>query len=329
MGLPVGPPQGGTPNLPVQGQPAPLRADEFKSLSIPFVTTYKLKDLAPPTPQYVTRDDQLLLRCYNSIAGVQLRVMYRILLAEGPRVGQPDNVGSVPPAQQGSEGRILVGDQIFNLTSNRAENRFVIPMAEGFLLALTVAPAGVTSTFRGSIYCAATLARGLSNTAFTSQILISDYILSAQGLGWPGGPQNQPTMGTGYLHSQQVTTPAAGADWTITVPTQARWRIRSVTGILTTNATVVNRIPQLQITDGANVTFNGQPTVTVPASQAVAVCGSPSVSTNVVNVTGVMIPLPADTFMAAGHILKSLTTNLQGADTWTAIWIQLEEWLEP
>lgn len=51
---------------------------------------------------------------------------------------------------------------------------------------------------------------------------------------------------------QAVTSPAAGADWSQTVPASHLWQLFSITATLTTSAVVANRQVRLVLTDGTN-----------------------------------------------------------------------------
>src|SRR6516162_1693189 len=50
----------------------------------------------------------------------------------------------------------------------------------------------------------------------------------------------------GYKRPVAITTPAAGANWTVTVPGGRMWRPIAINATLVTSAAVANRIPGIQ-----------------------------------------------------------------------------------
>src|SRR5580765_5947487 len=68
---------------------------------------------------------------------------------------------------------------------------------------------------------------------------------------------------------QAVANPAAGADWSVTVPAGHLWELLGITATLTTSAAVANRAAAIVLGDGVN------PYLTIPAAvvQAATLAG--------------------------------------------------------
>lgn len=112
------------------------------------------------------------------------------------------------------------------------------------------------------------------------------------------------------------TDPAAGAEWTETVPAGVVWDLISVLATLVTDATVADRSPRLRIGDGASV-FLDVPPVAVQAASITGryLWGRGLTGTNIGAGQAAGIP---DLRLPAGSTIASLTGNLQAADNWGA-----------
>lgn len=126
-----------------------------------------------------------------------------------------------------------------------------------------------------------------------------------------------------YPLTVSVANPAAGADWTATVPAGRRWHVQSVIGTLTTSIAAANRRPRLLVTDGL-VTLVAVPSgVAETASLAwVNVWGDGLVSTN----DGLYVSqgMP-DMYLAAGAQIKTSTAAIDTADQWSGVYVFVTE----
>jgi len=119
-----------------------------------------------------------------------------------------------------------------------------------------------------------------------------------------------------------VAQPAAGQNWTFTVPANTVYKLDTFSFTLVTSATVATRFITLEFTDASgNIIFaatngTGQAaslTARTTASRFInylAVAGS--------NASGSQFPLP-DVWLPAGYIVKVVTTNLDAADQFSAV----------
>lgn len=293
--------------LPAPGQPVTGPDPSFHSASQARVTTFATDSVTPPSRVYVTPDNSIVVRMWNSLAGVTVRFGMRLLLVDGTITTFQADI--TPTANR-----------------NAFDTRF--PLYEGWLLDLSFGvPAGIP--LRGQLFCIVALNRGGNVAGFNIETLVADYITLGQGNGWPNGPVNEPTEGPGFVHTVAITQPAAGAEWTVTVPTNLRWRPLAAAAVLTTAAAVANRVPDVQLDDGANVYFVGVPNQSIPAATPARVSYAQQIPAAAANVTDVMVQLAEAAVLMAGHRISSLTRNIQAADQYSAIFLSVEEWLEP
>ncbi len=304
---------GSSPGLPTAGQPGPMKPGEFVSASQPSLVSFNFERIAPPSPLYIARDDVIRLRAWSGAAGVSIGPAYRFLLADPRGAGKPPT--------------LVPGTQVFALGSTRALQDFTVTLGEGFLLSVAVQVALGTPS-RGQVFCSLGILRSAAAGSGIYQMLLADYVVGSNPIGWPGGRIIDPREGPGVVRSSTLANPAAGADWTFTVPTNARWRVQSVKGILTTSAAVANRVPRILLNDGASNVYIGTPNQSVPAGSNPFVSGAPITATAAANVTDVLVPLPPTMYLEPGYTISSSTVGIQGADQWSGLVINVEEWID-
>ncbi len=263
--------------------------------------------LFPPPPVWVDNDDFLLVQCRNSLAAVQLQVSARLLLAEG-RITNP----------------------AFTLlpTSDRTLNTAAQQLTPGYLIGAAVVAIGATVPTRGQTYTVLKLQRGPGASALNHFLLGADYLSGSLGLEWPYGRTVGAIEGPGILRSVLGTAPAAGAEWTQTVPTNARWRIRGVRVLLATGAAVANRFPGLRVDDGVNPFYVSTNSVAIVASSNFNVNWIPGLPTTGQQTADENGYMPPDLILFGGQRLLSSTTGLQAADAYGAPRFFVEEWIE-
>lgn len=213
-------------------------ADPFNPTAEDYsgLVDFRRRHVTPPAALYLTVDDGINVSILNPSQTASVNVTLRVLTATGdvmPFYYQYPNVGA----------------------SGTATSR-QIPSLEGYLLSATVSAPSVS---RGAAYVVLTVRRGVSaNDLSIGELLCEGYPGGAYILGYPFGVQEAPTAGAGLSRSVTQANPAAGADFTVTVPAGANWVLNSVSARLVTSATVATRLPALVISDGSgNVVFNG------------------------------------------------------------------------
>lgn len=123
-----------------------------------------------------------------------------------------------------------------------------------------------------------------------------------------------------------IASPAAGADFTVTVPGNRQWRLDAGRAILTTDATVANRLPRLQFTDETVTWYEASSDAFIAAGLAQVVtfaAGGPEVTPGVAGApASIALPLM---WLPAGTIIRSATVAEDTGDQWSAIAVLIEE----
>ncbi len=124
--------------------------------------------------------------------------------------------------------------------------------------------------------------------------------------------------------------PGVGFDPAYALENSVRWRLRSVQATLVTGADVVNRVPELTITQ------NGSEVLRITASQSI---GANSVfifgwmegerAFAVTGQTSRVTALPRRFYMNNSAVVAIATVGLAMADSWGNMVISAEEWIEP
>jgi hypothetical protein len=129
-----------------------------------------------------------------------------------------------------------------------------------------------------------------------------------------------PPVNTGQapVYTVTVTSPAAGADWTYTLPAPAR--LVGVDAELLTSAVVANRTPFLEWGPGATTPQVGNPTPIVAGQTSFVHFATGYIDSNYSS-GGITIQKTGtpSLLLPAGTIIKSSTIGLQVTDAWTNI----------
>ena len=136
---------------------------------------------------------------------------------------------------------------------------------------------------------------------------------------------------SGTICSPVSPCPAVGTDWTYTVPTNAQQLVTSCRGTLTTSATAANRIVALIADDGTPVEVAPVASQTQTASQAVTYtwchgCPVQFLAPLVGNLQS-FSPLPSQLELMEGQRLRTVTTNIQAGDQWSAVVCKMQHWV--
>lgn len=255
---------------------------------------------------YVRGDDQIRVTSFNAAAGVTLAIEGRFLGADG----YPQIFGE---------------RHVPNTDRSAASSTFSI--GEGFLLNLMVRASG-GSPRRGQCFVLLELVRGRGATVAPMMCLLQGYATDTSRLFWPGSAGADSGSGPGFIRSIVGTDPAAGAEISETVPTNARWRLIAFTAVLVSDATVAARQPVVTFDDGANVFYRAGSNATQAASLSgrwtAAAVGSMGATTG----ADQNIPTPDTLMLPGGARIRTSTTNLQAGDNWGAPMLHVEEWIE-
>jgi hypothetical protein len=308
-----------------------MRPGEFLAGSIPNTTAFNTTSVGPPSSLYIQRDDVLVVQASSSSASEVVTINGRLLLANMPRGGQPDNAAIDPNIAAAASTSVIVPIAMtIRPGATRTVTTQTFQLAEGYLLSLgSLAAIAIT---RGQTFVRAFISRGGSALIQPSQLLFADYVTTQIGAAYPNGRVTAPIEGPGFVYLFAGTNPGAGANWSVSVPANARWRVRSIGALLTTSATVINRQVGLHIAVGGNIVFTGAASVAIPANTPAVVTAVALNPFAPLDTTRIYLPLPPDLYLtgASGLVqtISSEATNLQAGDQWSSINLLVEEWLD-
>lgn len=274
-------------------------------LSQTHTVGFKQSCVNPPALQYVTVEDFLTLTLAGATSAANVEVNIRIM--------QPN--GIVIPLVFVA---LVVNDRVTRL------NKF--PLMEGYILSCTV------STLSGLnnntyIYAVVGILRNPQTATAQYNVLCCGYVGNTFQISYPQGQLQRPTDGAGLAKPVQVANPAAGADWTYTVPASSRNRIVSLSATLTAAAAVANRFVSLIIDDGANVVAVIPSGITLVATIVNTYTFADSVPQTAAFDLKSAAPLPSNIILPPAYRVRVTTTNIQAADQWTNIWLHIHDWI--
>lgn len=183
----------------------------------------------------------------------------------------------------------------------------------------------VSDLRRGELYVEV----GLRFTNFPCLLLAAGYVTEHRHLTWPPGIFEHSVDGAGRLRSITGTDPAAGTQILETVPTNARWKLKTLRILLTTNGTVANRRLIVIIDDGAIEIWRVRTPVDQTASTARNYLYSMGRQKDTAFVTDeIHLPLPDDLVLFQGWRVRTITDNMQAGDNYGPPQLLVEEWIE-
>lgn len=255
---------------------------------------------------YVTRDDLLTLKIWSPTVATTTQLSLRFMAADGTIVPQFESFAA--------------------LTAGTAPAAHTLQGAEGWLISASIATPGAP---RGQVYTMLEIARGGGSQDVTAgHVLIAGYPGSAGMLGYPQSPVQSPLDGRGWIFTFTIANPAAGADFSVTVPAGEQWILRSMAAVLATSAAAATRTPVLLIMDGSG-------NVSMAAGQGDAMAASttwtwsfyPGATDLGVSTSPAHAPIPPDLRLPPGYVIKSSTAGLQAGDQWSAIALMIERFV--
>lgn len=124
----------------------------------------------------------------------------------------------------------------------------------------------------------------------------------------------------GFQQPFTVAQPAAGAEWTFTVPTALNYRLEVIFFTLTTSATVANRGPRVQFKDGSGNVIWETSIAGLAASGTYrfgyARLGPDSINTGSGNTSALTLP---DVWLPGGYVIATNTANKDSGDQFSAV----------
>lgn len=161
------------------------------------------------------------------------------------------------------------------------------------------------------------------------QVLTSGYVYNQKALSWPQTQQVDLRPGGGRIQRKTPTAVAAGNELTITVPAGEVWRIRDITFLITTSATVANRRAIIYISTPTDQTLRMWSDTDQTASLTRVYHGG-NLGMGSAGATGIhiFIPIPSDMLLFAGDILTIGANSLQATDQITTDEITIEKYFQ-
>lgn len=279
--------------------------EDFKSLTRPPFATFGSQQLAPPSPLYVTVDDQIVAYTNSRQNGSAMLFRARVMETSG-------RITSVETRWTNQIGTELFGHPL--------------TLIEGWILSATLEDATGTMEV-GELYASLRIVRAYGVNNVTQQVLCSGYVTGSRPLSWPGSGLESTRDGKGYLRVVLGTNPAAGVQVQETVPSMAIWRLISMRVVYVTDATVANRNLNLTIDDGANVYFSLEHNTVATASATWLFTLAVGATDGYRSTFEMHNNLPDNLILPAGHRITINARNFTAGDDFAAPVMYVEEWL--
>lgn len=278
----------GTPATP------PQNSDILTQYSL---VKFNTQTLDPPSDAYIRTDDQLIIDLTHNSTNIPVLVRARLLLTNGTVV--------------------IIEQQCFG-SNNGSVNRYPLQLAEGFLLSVGVS---TPNTFGNTIppFIAIYLAQNIQATYNATACFIADYVTFKRPLSWTPGVSAQSIPQPIFKFSTILTPPAAGLDWTWSVPQYQRHKLLAICAKFATDATVGARQVTIVINMGGTPVYQYLASATQPASITALYNFSNSNTLASVNGTTFVTSIPADVELAGFDNVQVVTTNKGAGDQWSNI----------
>lgn len=254
---------------------------------------------------YVTRQDNLLVTAYNTLAGLDVTLRTRTL---------------------SPNGEITPGEFTFTPTADRTFQVMRPDLSVGWLLSVLAIPSLATLK-QGACYVTIGLQRNVPGQFDAFEILAQGYLTSSNFIAWPKADSRTPTEGAGRLFSESIANPGANTNFSYTVPANTRQKIHNLYFTFT-EVGGVNATPLLWILpNGAQYGYYLFTTVVVNAATHTYTY---AISTNtwVYNAGLYSVCWLPDVVLPAGAVIQSSVSGMGGGDNFTNILLFIEEWLE-
>lgn len=264
------------------------------------------QNAAPPTAAYIGKDDQLWVMVATQSLNPTVTINYRLLM--------PD-------------GSIQINQQTFIAQQLASGQYKSFPLPESFLLSI----AAVSNLVNGGglVYVELILSRAAPSLFNAAQVLAQGYTNFNQPISWPNGIQSSSVDCAGLVTTTASGVPAAGADISVTVPANTKWRFIAMRALLTSSATVATRTPFLTFDDGVNIFCDVFPVATQPAGVQVTWSWADGIAQQNTSVAAASAATPRQLLLGPGYRIRTATSGLQSGDQWNAAVILIEEWLLP
>ncbi len=222
--------------------------------------------------------------------------------------------------QDEDTGAIVPNETIIDFTAAVAPTRDV-SLTKGKIISATARWTGVVIS-DGEVFVSVRIILGLPATNVLQAVLMQGYLNADDPLAFPGSGVKRGVDGPGNyeIFSQAI---GAGVDFTFIVSEGFRWRPVSLRAQLVTDANAANRIPVLEMVEGASIKASSATSNTQPASTTRIYTWFIGASRSGLIESNVEIPMPEQWLMAA-NLIRTATTAIQVGDQWSAIVLTVE-----
>lgn len=264
-----------------------------------------------PGACYFAGDDHLRATVFNGLTGVTVRIAGRFLHCEA---------GETPRLEPFVHTLVPTSDRVATVLTKS--------LGTGWLLHVQ-ALASVGAPLTGQTFVQLSVVRGLTGAVEDLATLAASYVTAAQRAAWPGGPILNTLDGGGALRSITGTTPAAGAEISETVPTNARWELLAFRFQNVTDANAGNRVVRLLIDDGTNIVAHSTSNVLQAASLTYTygwIQGP--MAGQVGQVNALAFGLMRNALLGAGYRIRTIAATIQATDQYSLVQYLVREWIE-
>ena len=256
--------------------------------------------------KYVRNNDFLRLDARSSVASVVLQFTGLLLTTWGDYV----------PLQ-------------FELrpTSDRASTTAIFKLTEGFLYHLQCRVSSGTVR-RGQCFVKVGLQQGDNDLAMLHTTILSDYVDLAYEVAYPGSPIRSSLEGPGFKRVFTGTNPAAGAEISETVPTNATWTLWSILFAFAVANSGAAREISLNISDGTDIFFSLTHSAAATINATTTYLWGKGVN-GVGAVENLRASTPIGEYrLPQGYVITTVTPLIVAGDDYGAPLLQVEEWIE-
>lgn len=266
-----------------------------------------VQDSTPPTQTYVGKDDSIWVGAATQNVGLIVTLNARFLMPNGS---------------------IQLNQYTLRFPQSRQMSYQQVFLPECFLLSLSATP-NTQAGSPSSTFIAVMLSRFAPTLFNASLLLCSGYSTANQPVSWPGGINSTSVDCAGAIVTSGTSAPAAGVNFSITVPANAKWRPIALNCTLTASAAVANRGLVVTLDDGSNLFATGANPTVVTASQVATLCVAASPELQSAPILVFPINLFAGVLLFPGFRIRSAIQNLQVGDQISAVSLLVEEWILP
>lgn len=279
--------------------------ETFKITVKPAGVRFLSRGVQPPSSIYVEAEDDLAVSVASSVANETVTFNYRLLRFNS---------------------EIIEGQFTVSPASNRSVKKYSESLAEGFLLSMSCQAAAATT--RGQTFVRVALTSPAFGGNLPSYMVMADYVTNAMAPAHPNGRVLAPTEGPGNIYQVNGAVPGVGLNGLVTVPANARWKVKAIIQNLTiANAGVARNVFAIVAGPLGNA-FEGNAYAQGAINTVTTFCASNAVSNSVIIPTVIGVPLPADLIVLAGTNVELFCLNINAADQWSATSVLVEEWLD-